>query len=135
MLANIGLLMIRVIVGLNFLGHGGQKLFGWFGGGGPEGTAQWFKSAGIAPNRKFWPVVAGLFELVGGALFACGFLTPIGAGLISVIMLDAIITVHAKNGYWIDKNGAEYCFTVIVVVVGLAMIGPGSYVVFPNIHI
>lgn len=129
-LTNIGLLIIRMVIGLTFIGHGGQKLFGWFGGGGPEGTAKWFESAGVAPGRRIWPVVAGFFELIGGLLFAGGVLTPVGAALISVIMLDAILTIHIKNGYWIDKNGFEYNFVLIITVVGISLIGPGDYVLF-----
>jgi putative oxidoreductase len=130
MLANLGLLLIRVIIGFTFVGHGSQKLFGWFGGGGPTGTAEWFKSAGIAPGRRVWAIIAGVFEFVGGLLFGTGVLTAVGAALISIIMLDAIITVHARNGYWIDKNGFEYNLVLIAAVVGVAMIGPGDYVLY-----
>lgn len=130
MLANFGLLLIRVVIGLSFIGHGGQKLFAWFGGGGPRGTAEWFAAMGIAPRKPIWAILAGAFELVGGILFGAGVLTAVGAALISIIMLDAIITVHAKNGYWVSNNGIEYPFVLIAVVVGVAMIGPGDYVLY-----
>lgn len=130
MLANIGLLVIRVVIGLTFIGHGGQKMFGWFGGGGPIETAHWFNSIGVAPDKRMWPILAGCFEMIGGILFAIGVLTPVGAALISVIMLDAIISVHIRNGYWISNNGYEYNFVLMVTVIGVAMIGPGNYVLF-----
>ncbi|PKR84801.1 DoxX family protein [Heyndrickxia camelliae] len=130
MLADLGLLIIRVVIGLTFIGHGAQKLFGWFGGAGPSNTGEWLESIGIRPGGKIWAICAGLFELVGGLLFGAGVFTPIGAGLISIIMIDAIFSVHIKNGYWIDRNGFEYCFVLIVVTIGVAMIGPGKYVLF-----
>jgi putative oxidoreductase len=130
MLANLGLLLIRVIIGFTFVGHGGQKLFAWFGGGGPTGTAHWLESIGVAPGKRIWAIIAGTFEFVGGLLFGTGVLTVVGAALISIIMLDAIITVHARNGYWITNNGFEYNLVLIAAVVGVAMIGPGDYVLY-----
>ncbi|HSU79602.1 MAG TPA: DoxX family protein [Candidatus Angelobacter sp.] len=130
MLTNLGLLLIRVFIGFTFIGHGGQKLFAWFGGGGPRGTAEWFESMGVAPRRPIWAIIAGAFEFVGGLLFGAGVLTAVGAALISIIMLDAIITVHAKNGYWVSNNGFEYPLITIITVVGIAMIGPGEYVLY-----
>ncbi|MFO2551074.1 DoxX family protein [Alicyclobacillus cycloheptanicus] len=128
----IGLLIIRLAIGITMMGHGCQKLFGWFGGGGPVGFAQWLKSLGIERGGRFWSIAAGLFELVGGFLFCTGFLTAVGAALISVVMMDAIAIVHRKNGFWIDKGGFEYTFMLIVVTIGIALIGPGPYVLFPS---
>ncbi|MGV3464236.1 MAG: DoxX family protein [Heyndrickxia sp.] len=130
MLTDLGLLIIRVVIGLTFIGHGSQKLFGWFGGAGLSNTGEWLESIGIRPGGKIWAICAGIFELVGGLLFGAGVFTPIGAGLISIIMIDAIFSVHIKNGYWIDRNGFEYCFILIVVTISVAMIGPGRYVLF-----
>ncbi|MDB5083505.1 MAG: oxidoreductase [Bacilli bacterium] len=127
-LADIGLLIIRLVVGLTFVGHGAQKLFGWFGGAGPTGTGAWLESIGIKPAGKIWAILAGLFEFVGGLLFASGVLTIVGAALIIVIMIDAIVTVHARNGYWIEKNGFEYNLVLIAAVLGVALTGPGQYV-------
>ncbi|WP_249310638.1 DoxX family protein [Bacillus sp. FJAT-49736] len=129
-MADIGLLIIRVVIGLTFIGHGSQKLFGWFGGAGPTKTGEWLESIGLHPGGKIWAILAGLFEFAGGLLFGAGFLTPIGAALIVIIMIDAIFSVHIKNGYWIDKNGFEYCFVLIAVTISVAMIGPGKYVLF-----
>lgn len=130
MLVNIGLLVIRVVVGLTFVGHGVQKLFGWFGGGGPAGTGQWLQSLGIKSASTAWAVAAGLFEFVGGILFAAGEWTALGAALIAVVMVDAMLTVHVKNGFWISNNGFEYTFMIIAVVIAIALIGPGEYTFF-----
>lgn len=123
---NLGLLIIRLVIGLSFMGHGAQKLFGWFGGYGPKGTGGWMESIGIRPG-VLMAVIAGASEFVGGFLFAVGLLTPVGAILIAATMLVAIWKVHAKNGYWVDKGGIEYPFVLIAVVIGVALIGAGSY--------
>jgi putative oxidoreductase len=127
---NLGLLIIRLVIGLTFVGHGSQKLFGWFGGTGPSKTGEWLESIGIKPGGKIWAIVAGAFELVGGLLFALGWLTPVGAALIVIIMIDAIFAVHGRNGYWADKNGYEYNLVLIAVCIGVALIGPGDYTLF-----
>ena len=124
---NLGLLIIRLVIGLTFMGHGTQKLFGWFGGYGVKGTAGWLESIGIKPGIAM-AVLAGLAELVGGALFAAGVFTPVGAALIIITMLVAIFTVHGKNGYWVTQNGFEYNMILIAIAIGVALIGPGAYV-------
>ncbi|MMZ53268.1 putative oxidoreductase MhqP [compost metagenome] len=108
------------------MGHGAQKLFGWFGGHGLKGTAGWLESIGVKPG-VLMAFLAGAGELVGGLLFAAGFLTPVGALLIVVTMLVAIFTVHGKNGYWATESGFEYNAILIAVAIGVALIGPGSY--------
>ncbi|TCP23403.1 putative oxidoreductase [Scopulibacillus darangshiensis] len=126
--ANIGLLIIRLVVGLTFVGHGAQKLFGWFGGAGVSNTGEWLESIGIKPGGKIWAIICGLFEFVGGIFFAAGFLTPVGAALIVIIMIDAIISVHGKNGFWLTEGGCEYNIVLIAITVGVALTGPGDYV-------
>ncbi|WP_027409386.1 DoxX family protein [Anoxybacteroides tepidamans] len=125
-MVDLGLLIIRLVVGFTFMGHGAQKLFGWFGGHGVEGTGGWFESIGIKPGVTM-ALLAGLAEFVGGALFALGFLTPIASALIAITMLVAIVKVHGANGYWITKNGFEYNFVLLAVAIGVALIGPGQY--------
>jgi putative oxidoreductase len=122
----LGLLIIRLVIGLSFAAHGTQKVFGWFGGYGPKGTGGFFDSIGIKPG-VLMAVLAGLAEIAGGLLFAAGLWTPLGAALIVLIMLGAIIKVHAKNGYWVTSNGYEYNLTLIAIAVGVALIGAGEY--------
>ncbi|WP_416828079.1 DoxX family protein [Ectobacillus polymachus] len=124
---DLGLLIIRLIIGLLFVGHGAQKLFGWFGGYGLKGTGGWLESIGMKPG-VFMAFMAGASELVGGLLFAAGVLTWVGALLIVVTMVIAIATVHGKNGLWVTANGFEYNLVLIAVAVGVALVGPGAYV-------
>jgi putative oxidoreductase len=121
----IGLTAVRLIVGLLFVGHGTQKLFGWFGGPGPEGTGQFFESVGLKPGRK-QAIRAGAAETAGGAMLAAGFLTPVAAALITSVMVGAIRSVHAENGPWVTEGGYEYNLTLIGLMAALAEVGPGE---------
>jgi putative oxidoreductase len=125
-MAALGLLLVRVVVGVLFIGHGSQKLFGWFGGYGPKGTGGWMESVGIKPG-VLMAVFAGLLELVGGTLLTVGLLTPLAGILIALAMIGAIIKVHYKNGVWITANGYEYTLVLFTVAVGIALIGAGDY--------
>lgn len=124
---NIGLLIIRLIIGITIMGHGTQKLFGWFGGHGLKGTAGWMESIGLRPG-VFMAFMAGATELLGGFLFAAGIFTWVGALFIVGTMLVAIFSVHGKNGYWVTQNGFEYNMILIAIAVGVALTGPGAYV-------
>ncbi|MEH7331790.1 DoxX family protein [Neobacillus drentensis] len=123
---NIGLLIIRLVIGLLFVGHGAQKLFGWFGGYGLKGTGGWFESIGMKPGVTM-ALIAGLAEFAGGILFALGLLTPVAGILIAGTMAMAIIKVHAPNGLWNTSNGYEFNLTLLAVAIGVALIGPGKY--------
>jgi putative oxidoreductase len=125
---DLGLLIIRVIIGGLFIGHGAQKLFGWFGGYGLKGTGGWLESIGIKPGVPM-ALVAGLAEFGGGILFAIGLVTPIAALLIVATMVVSIVKVHGANGLWVTQNGYEYNLTLIAVAIGIAFIGPGQYAV------
>ncbi|WP_029191607.1 DoxX family protein [Paenibacillus elgii] len=122
----LGLLLVRLVVGLLFIGHGAQKLFGWFGGYGPKGTGGWMESVGIKPGVAM-AVLAGLMELLGGVLFAAGLLTPLAAVLIAATMVGAIVKVHGPNGLWSTANGYEYQLVLLVVAIGVALTGAGAY--------
>lgn len=119
------LLLLRLVIGLSFAGHGAQKLFGSFGGHGIEGTAGFFDSIGIKPGKTM-AIAAGVTELVGGLLFAVGLLTPLAAILIVGTMLVAIFKVHGPNGFWSTQNGYEYNAVLIVASIAVAVIGPGA---------
>jgi len=127
MMMDLGLLIVRLVVGLLFAAHGCQKLFGWFGGYGLKGTGGWFESIGMKPGVTM-ALLAGLAELVGGALLATGVLLPLGALGIILSMLIAIIKVHGKNGLWATSGGFEYNLVLIAVALGLWLTGPGAYV-------
>lgn len=128
MSASIGLLVIRLVIGLTFAAHGAQKLFGWFGGYGIEGMTGYFESIGLKPGKQL-AILAGAGELLAGMLFAIGLFTPAAAAVMTVIMLVAIRTVTGKNGYWITANGSEYGIAIIAVAIGVALTGPGRFAV------
>jgi putative oxidoreductase len=117
--------LIRVVVGLLLMGHGAQKLFGWFGGGGLSGTKAWFGSLGL-PMPKGLVVFVGLCELVGGLFFGLGLLTPLAALAISAVALGAIAH-HWPNGVWVSQNGFEYPLVLLAVAAAVGLAGPGAY--------
>lgn len=123
---DFGLLIIRLVIGVLFIGHGAQKLFGWFGGYGIKGTGGWFESIGIKPGVTM-AVVAGLTELIGGLLFVLGLLTPLAGIMIAGTMVMAIVKVHGANGLWSTQNGYEYNLTILAVTIGIALTGSGQY--------
>ena len=123
---DLGLFLIRLVIGLTFAAHGTQKLFGWFGGHGIAGTGGWFESIGMKPGKTL-AITAGLAELVCGLLFAGGLFLWFAAALIIGSMLIAIIKVHGQNGYWVTQNGYEYNMALIVIALGVALIGAGDY--------
>jgi putative oxidoreductase len=122
---DIALLVVRLVVGALFAGHGAQKLFGWFGGHGLAGTGAFFDSLGIRPGRTM-ALVAGLSEVVGGGLLVLGLFQPLAALLIGGAMVVAIAKVHGKNGVWAQNGGFEYNLVLLVIVLALAALGPGS---------
>jgi putative oxidoreductase len=125
---DLALLILRVWLGFTFFLHGGQKLFGWFGGGGIAGTARYFEGVGIRPGR-FWAVLAGFGEFGGGVLVGLGFLTPLGALAIVITMVVAISAVAGRHGFWVQDGGYEYNLLIIAVALMLILAGPGAYAI------
>ncbi|MDN4074880.1 MULTISPECIES: DoxX family protein [Fictibacillus] len=123
---SLGLLIIRLVIGLSFAAHGTQKLFGWFGGHGLKGTAGWLESIGVKPGYTM-ALLAGLAEFGGGLLFAAGLVTWLGAAAIIFTMLIAIVKVHGANGFWSTSGGYEYNLILIAVALGVAFTGAGDY--------
>jgi putative oxidoreductase len=120
----LGAIAIRGVVGPLFIGHGTQKLFGWFGGHGIEGTGQQFESLGLKPGNRH-ATAAGLAEALGGLLVTLGFLTPVGASMVSGAMITAIRKAHAQNGPWVTNGGYEYNLTLLATMLALTDNGPG----------
>jgi putative oxidoreductase len=122
---SFGLLVLRLVVGATMFSHGAQKLFGWFGGGGPQGTAGFMGQLGFrAP--LLMAVSAGLGE-TGGIAFAAGFVTPLAALGIAVVMINAIALVHWSNGFFNGNGGIEFPLTMLTVAVAVAATGPGRF--------
>ena len=124
----LGALLIRGVVGSLFIGHGTQKLFGWFGGHGREGTAGFFEQLGLQPGKRH-AVAAGTSEALGGLLILLGALTPVGATMISATMVTAIRKVHGTKGPWVTEGGFEYNVVLIAAMAALTESGPGPLAV------
>jgi len=122
---DIGILLLRLTLGLPLAAHGAQKVFGWFGGYGPEATGQFMEALGFRPGRRH-AIAAGSVEIAGGVLLALGFLTPLGAALVASVMVVAAATVHARNGFFITSNGFEFNFVLGAAALSVAFIGPGA---------
>jgi putative oxidoreductase len=120
-----GLLVIRIVLGGLFIGHGTQKLFGWFGGHGPAGTGKFFESIGYRPGPVM-AVLAGLGEAGGGMLVLLGFMTPLGAVAIVAVMVGTL-AVHFKNGLWNTEGGFEYPLMLAAAAIMLGFTGPGRF--------
>jgi putative oxidoreductase len=120
---NVGLLILRLVLGLTLAAHGLNK---FFGGGRIPGTARWFESIGMKPG-KFHAAVAATTEVSAGLGLAAGLLTPIPAAGFVSLMLVAAWTVHRPNGFFIVKEGWEYNLVLAVSAVVVATLGAGKY--------
>src|SRR5215218_2583203 len=120
----LGFTAFRATIGAVFFAHGAQKLFGWFGGPGPEGSAKGFDAMGLRPGKRN-ALIAGASEAGGGVLLATGFLTPLGSAATIGVMSEAIRSVHRPKGFFNTEGGYEYNLTLIAAAVALADLGPG----------
>jgi len=121
-----GILLLRLVLGGTLAAHGSQKLFGAFGGGGLGGTSGWLRSMGFrAPG--FMALLVALSEFGGGALFAAGLLTPLGALGIASAMFVAVATVHVKNGFFSGANGYEFNLLIWAGAVAVSATGAGRF--------
>src|SRR6267143_2954298 len=100
---SIGLLLVRIVIGLIMAAHGAQKLLGWWGGYGLRGTGQFFEQLGFQPGPAF-AAAASLSEIISGLLVAVGFLGPIGPALMVSVMIVAAVTVHWGQGLFAPKG-------------------------------
>jgi putative oxidoreductase len=123
---DVGLLTLRVVVGLFLVAHGAQKLFGSFGGPGLKGFTGWMASMGLKP-ASIWGLMGALSEFGGGILLALGLLSPLGPLAIIGAMLMAIGLAHWSKGFWGSKGGYEYPLVLLIVSAVLGLVGPGSY--------
>jgi putative oxidoreductase len=119
-----GLALLRTIVGGLFIGHGLQKLTGWFGGHGLKGTGEFFEAIDLRPGVVH-AGAAGAAEAGGGALIAAGLQTPLGAAVLSGTMITAIRKVHLSKGVWASDGGYEYNLVLLAIVFALSDVGPG----------
>ena len=121
----IGRLTARAVIGGLFIGHGTQKLFGWFGGPGLGGTEEMMGAIGMRPTRPN-AVAAGVSETAGGVLLLLGAATPAAAASLIGTMATAIYKVHRPNGPWAAQGGWEYNAALIAALAALVDAGPGD---------
>ncbi len=119
---NLGMLILRVAVGLTFAAHGYGK---FFTGGKIEGVGRWFDSMGMRPG-KVHALLAASAEVGAGLFLALGFLTPLAALAMVGVMVVAGWTSHRDNGFFIIKEGWEYVFVLAIVAIAVATVGPGE---------
>lgn len=122
--ASVGLLFLRVVIGVSLAAHGWNK---FFGGGKIDGTAAWFDSMGMKPNGRIHALLAASTELGAGSLLALGLLTPFAAAGFVGVMLVAAWTVHRPNGFFSVNDGYELNLIFACTAVGIAMVGPGRH--------
>lgn len=120
-----GLTALRIPVGIIFAAHGAQKLFGWFGGYGLEGTAGWMASIGLAPGYLM-ALLAGSAEFFGGLALIAGLLVRPAAAALAFAMVVAIFSVHIGNGLFLSNNGYEFGLALLAASVALAISGAGN---------
>lgn len=120
-----GLLVGRVVLGLLMAGHGAQKLLGWFGGYGLNGTGGFLETLGFRPGRVF-AAAAAITELGGGLMTALGLFGPVGPALIVSVMIVAAVAVHWAHGLFAQNNGIELPLLYGTVAAALALTGPGA---------
>jgi putative oxidoreductase len=123
---DLGLLLLRLLIGLTMAAHGAQKLFGAFGGGGLAGTGGYLEHLGFRPGRR-QAFLAGGSEVLGGLLLAVGLITPLAAGIIIGVMFVAAAAGHGGKGFFITKGGWEYCFVLAGGALVAACTGPGAW--------
>ncbi|MCG3765187.1 DoxX family protein [Vibrio cincinnatiensis] len=123
--AGYSALALRIPVGIIFMAHGAQKLFGWFGGYGLEGTGQWMDSIGLGPGVVM-AFLAGSGEFFGGLAILLGLLTRPAAAVLSFTMLVAIFSVHFANGLFMANNGYEFGLALLVASLSLMLSGAGK---------
>ena len=124
--AGLDTLPLRVAGGVIFAAHGAQKLFGWFGGYGLEGTAGWMESIGLGPGLLM-STLAGGAEFFAGLLLIIGLLVRPAALLLAVTMLVAIAKVHLANGLFLTNNGYEFGLALLVIIADLFIRGAGRF--------
>ncbi len=121
-----GSLLLRVPAGIIFAAHGAQKLFGWFGGYGLEGTGQFMASQGLEPGYLM-ALLAGSAEFFGGLALIIGLLVRPAAAVLAFTMLVAGITVHGAGGLFLSNNGFEFALALFAISASLVVLGGGKF--------
>src|SRR5258705_11829424 len=115
----IGILLLRLVVGLTLAAPGAQKLFGWFGGYGLNGPGGFLEQLGFVPGRRA-ALFAGLAETGAGLLLALGLATPLAAAIALSVMIVAGVSAHGKKGFFAHNGGYEYTLMLGIAALSLA---------------
>jgi putative oxidoreductase len=126
---DLGILVLRLALGIMFTAHGLQMAFGLFGGPGVKGFSQMLSGLGFAP-AIFWSYIASYTVLVGGILVIIGVQTRGAAILLLIFILTAGIKVHLGKGFFLSNGGYEYTFIIAAICVALILLGPGKFIIF-----
>lgn len=118
-------LALRLPISIIFMAHGSQKLFGWFGGYGLQGTGQWMASIGLEPG-VLMAFLAGSGEFFGGLFILIGLLTRPAAAVLAFTMVVAILSTHISNGLFLSNGGYEFGLALLAAAVSLAISGAGK---------
>jgi putative oxidoreductase len=121
----LGIALLRVVVGALFMGHGLQKLAGWFGGYGLDATGGAFEQMGLRPG-KVHATAAGVAETTGGALLVAGAATPLASAMLTGVMTTAVEKVHLQKGIWNTEGGYEYNAVLTAALFAITAAGPGA---------
>jgi putative oxidoreductase len=121
---DLGLLILRLVIGLTLAAHGTQKLFGWFGGYGIAGTGPFLEQLGFRPGRLH-AAFAGIAETAGGLLLAAGLFTPLAAAVLIGVMVVAAVSAHWPKGFFAHNGGFEYTLVLSAGALTVAFTGPG----------
>lgn len=122
----LGMTVLRIILGITFMMHGAQKLFGMFGGGGLEGTGQFMSSLGLEPGY-FMALLAGLGEFGGGLLLVFGLFARFGAFLTAIVSLVAMLSVHITKGFFMSGGGYEFTLVLLAASIAILIEGAGKF--------
>ena len=126
---DLGILVLRLALGIMFVAHGLQMAFGLFGGSGVKGFSQMLSGLGFAP-AMLWAYIASYTVLLGGLLVIFGVQTRLAAVLLLILILTAGISVHLGKGFFLSNGGYEYTFIIAAICLALILLGPGKFNIF-----
>jgi len=126
---DLGILVLRLALGIMFVAHGLQMAFGLFGGSGVKGFSQMLSGLGFAP-AILWAYVASYTVLLGGLFVIAGVQTRLAAALLLIFILTAGVSVHLRKGFFLSNGGFEYTFIIAAICLALILLGPGKFNIF-----
>lgn len=116
--------ILRILLGALFVAYGAHKRFGWFGGHGLHASAYDLAAQGVRSART-WSRISALVEILGGLSLILGLLTPAGAAAVMAVLLVSVVQLHVGKGFWNARGGYEYPVVLLLLVLLVALAGPG----------